>query len=324
MTLFTPTVAPPGRLARIGVALDTRNDQERLRTIAAMCDGAGIDALWVREDLEMLAGESRPDAWRALSLAGSVVRRAVIGVAVAIAIRPAETLASMIGRLGLSHFEIELTTDGVGRAATASALDRYARALRESLGDHTLPMNGVSHASRIPRLSIGARTADEIAVAAQIADDVVLPALGETRLEAAIAQVRDACEQAERDFESLGIALEVPVSIGRTQAEAEARAHGESSFEVLGTPSEVGIFGTLEQCQARVVELAHAGVRDLRCHLPNNPDIQDVIAQLTSIAVGTVEVLTPGAPRSKDPDPPPTWGGRQSQQLGPSEGGRHE
>lgn len=56
--------------------------------------------------------------------------------------------------------------------------------------------------------------------------------------------------------------------------------------------------------------VAHAGISDLRCAVPNAPDMPDVLAQLTAIAIGTVDVLTPGSPRSKSPDPPQGWGGR--------------
>ena len=318
MTSFRPTMVPPGRLARVGVVLDTRNPPERVRTTAAMCDRAGIGALWIRDDLSALDGESRLDLRSALSLASSAASRAVIGAAVAIEARPAATLAALVRGLGSGDVEITLTAGGIQEPgpgapqAMGSALERYLRTLRESLQ----PDAGV-HA---PCISIETRTTLEIAVAARSADGVVLRALDATDLDAAIADVREACERVERDPDSLSIAVEVPVSIGRTQAEAEARAHGEALFEVLGLPSEVGIFGTLEECQERVIELAHAGVRDLRCHLPNNPDIHDVIAQLTAIAVGTVDVLAPGAPRSRDPDPPEGWGGRPSQKRpGPVE-----
>ena len=43
-----------------------------------------------------------------------------------------------------------------------------------------------------------------------------------------------------------------------------------------------------------MIALAHAGITDLRCVLPNAPDVHDVIAQLTAIAVGTTDVLRPG------------------------------
>ena len=75
-------------------------------------------------------------------------------------------------------------------------------------------------------------------------------------------------------------------------------------------PGQVGIFGTLEECQDRVIALAHAGITDLRCIVPATLDVHDVIAQLTAITVGTTDVLVPGSLRSPAPPPPDGWGGR--------------
>jgi hypothetical protein len=100
------------------------------------------------------------------------------------------------------------------------------------------------------------------------------------------------------------------VSIGRTSAEARARASVEPLFAELGDPARIGVVGTLEQCQDRVIELAHLGVADLRCVLPNTSDVHDAIAQLTAAVVGSLDVLAPNAPRSRPPDPPEGWGAR--------------
>ncbi|HSO52122.1 MAG TPA: hypothetical protein VL330_05110, partial [Actinomycetes bacterium] len=89
-----------------------------------------------------------------------------------------------------------------------------------------------------------------------------------------------------------------------------ARWDAEPAFATLGPPTRAGVFGTLEHCHERVIALAHAGVTDLRCVLPNAPDIHDVIAQATAMTVGTVAQLAPGAPRSEPPPPPEGWGGR--------------
>ena len=67
------------------------------------------------------------------------------------------------------------------------------------------------------------------------------------------------------------------------------------------------MFGTLEHCHERVIALAHAGVTDLRCVLPNAPDVHDVIAQATAMTVGTVAQLAPGA-RARRPRPRPRAG----------------
>ena len=100
-------------------------------------------------------------------------------------------------------------------------------------------------------------------------------------------------------------AAELPVSIGRTVAEALARG-GD------GPVREVGLFGTLEQCQAQAQQLVHAGAAELRCVLPTTPDVDDVIAQLTAVAVGDRDRLQPDGPRSPDPPPPAGWGGPSS------------
>jgi hypothetical protein len=97
----------------------------------------------------------------------------------------------------------------------------------------------------------------------------------------------------------------VAVSIGRTEAEAAARADANPAFADTGDPREGGLFGTLEQCQDRVIALAHQGVVDVRCVLPDAPDVHDVIAQLTAVAIGSLVTHRPDAARSAAPPPPP-------------------
>jgi hypothetical protein len=102
------------------------------------------------------------------------------------------------------------------------------------------------------------------------------------------------------------LVVEVPVSIGRTRAEAEARA--TDWFAELGSPREQGLFGTLEDCQEQAGALAVLGVRDLCCVLPGS-DVADVIAQLSAVGIGSVATHGPGAVRSPSPPPPRGWGG---------------
>jgi hypothetical protein len=47
MAAFQPTLAPPGRLVRLGVVLDARGRGGRLTEVARMCDRAGIGAVWM-------------------------------------------------------------------------------------------------------------------------------------------------------------------------------------------------------------------------------------------------------------------------------------
>jgi hypothetical protein len=107
------------------------------------------------------------------------------------------------------------------------------------------------------------------------------------------------------------VLAEVAVSVGRTSAEAQARAAAEGLFQLVGQPAQQGLFGTLEECQAAAGALRHAGATELICTLPLASDLPDVLAQLTAIAIGAA-VLVPGDPPSQSPPPPPGWGGRRT------------
>jgi alkanesulfonate monooxygenase SsuD/methylene tetrahydromethanopterin reductase-like flavin-dependent oxidoreductase (luciferase family) len=138
----------------------------------------------------------------------------------------------------------------------------------------------------------------------------VLPTAPLTATLAGAAAARQAALGAGRGPGTLGVAARLPVSVGRTSAEAQARWQAEPAFAALGDSGQAGLFGTLERCHDRVVALAHAGVSDLRCLLPNAIDIHDVIAQLTAMTIGSADKLVPGAPRTGVPEPPAGWGGR--------------
>ena len=94
MTTFRPTRAPRGRLVRLGVVLDTRNPPHRVQEVARMCDGAGIDALWVGDHPESRDGVPRLDAWTTLTLVAPGVTQARVGAQLSIAGHPPDTLGS--------------------------------------------------------------------------------------------------------------------------------------------------------------------------------------------------------------------------------------
>src|SRR5206468_10324625 len=107
--------------------------------------------------------------------------------------------------------------------------EQYARTLRETL------VAG-------PPLSVEITAPPEIGVAARVADDVVIPATALQDVRALCQQIREGCEAAGRDPAGLGIAVEVPVSIGRTSAEAHARARAAPRFRAIGPPATFGLF----------------------------------------------------------------------------------
>lgn len=303
MPSFDPTRAPIGRLTRLGVVLDGSSPLARLTALARMCERAGIDAIWLADPA---GGSTELDA---LAIAGQIatdLQHAHLGLMVDPEVRPASVLAAAVAGLArATGMPIEVAVQGHG-----PSIADYTQVLRDEL-QAAMPLDR-------PRLSAVAVSVEGVRRLLQTVDDIVLPGWLHADLETAADAARAAAADAGRDPSSLGVAALVPVSIGRTGAEASARADLDPKFRQHGDPAEIGIFGTLEECQDRVIALAHAGISDLRCVLPNAPDVHDVIAQLTAIAVGTTEVLLPGALRSPAPPPPEGWGGRGPQPTRPS------
>lgn len=285
MTPFDPTRAPAGRLARLGVVVDPADPTAV--ALARFADLAGIDIVWAIR----LGNGPAVDA----TAVAAALTRSRLGAAIGADGRPPAAAD-------------ELTVD-----AGAATLDT-ARRLRADLDP--VPTR--------PRIGAVAESPEAVASLLAVVDDLVLPAWRFPDLETAADEVRAEAQEAGRDPATLGVAALLPVSIGRTSTEAEARADRDPRFAELGHPREVGLFGTLEECQDRVIALAHAGISDLRCILPAAPDVHDVIAQLTAVTIGTTDVLVPGSLRSPAPPPPEGWGGRPDQppRLGVSAGSR--
>jgi alkanesulfonate monooxygenase SsuD/methylene tetrahydromethanopterin reductase-like flavin-dependent oxidoreductase (luciferase family) len=293
------------------------------------------------------AGEAaRLDAWTALAALAGEVRTARIGAVLDPAPWHVKRLARMAATLGAltgGRFELTLRrpaanpgrmvgdaqagdTGGVG-VPTAGVV----RGLREAIAATMVPAavgppaggpayGAVSLPAEAPTIGVevevdpaDSRAGAEIAAVVPLADDLVLRPAPLADTLAAAAAAREAAAGAGRAASTVGVAARLPVSVGRTVAEAQARWQAEPAFAALGVPADAplhGLYGTLEQCHDQVVALAHAGVSDLRCLLPNAIDVHDVIAQLTAMTIGTVERSVPGAPRTRVPLPPPGWGGR--------------
>jgi alkanesulfonate monooxygenase SsuD/methylene tetrahydromethanopterin reductase-like flavin-dependent oxidoreductase (luciferase family) len=301
MAAFQPTLAPPGRLVRLGVVLDARSPGDRLAEVARMCDRAGIGAVWMDDSAPDPGAPTDGGPLERLRSLAPVVTRARLGATLA-GDRPLPPLD------GLPTDRLELTF--VGRGDVRATVDGLLAATDRSGGQTAPPRTP-------PRPTVAVEVGDperlgreRLAWLAEVADDLLVVAADVDRVAEQARALREALALAGRDPASLGVAVRLPVSIGRTVAEAAARWDAEPAFAALGPPTQAGVFGTLEQCHDRVIALAHAGVTDLRCVLPAAPDIHDVIAQATAMTVGTVAKLAPGAPRSPAPPPPEGWGGR--------------
>jgi alkanesulfonate monooxygenase SsuD/methylene tetrahydromethanopterin reductase-like flavin-dependent oxidoreductase (luciferase family) len=295
-----PTSAPAGRLVRLSLVLNPVAALERVVEVARMGDRAGIGALWVSDVHPLDRRPAATDAFFALSQVAPVVRRAQVGLMLTPAPGSADDVARMAVTLQTElagRLEVGLRLGRLGPIA----LETYIAALRRQWSESEPPA---------PPVSLQTELGPSLAPAVRAADDAVLVAGTLEEVEALAEEARAACAAVGRAPATLGLAVELPVSIGRTTAEAWARWESDEALTGLGSPAEVAIFGTLEQGHEQVIRLAHAGITDLRCVLPEAVDVHDVIAQLTALSIGTMDVLAPGSPRSRAPGPPKGWGGR--------------
>jgi hypothetical protein len=219
-----PEIIAAGRIARLGIVVDLGIEATKAAELAAMCERAGLDAVWFAPLL------TRADDAAIISLAEAA----------------AAATASLI---------IGVRVDRLPRAAPAEAAGRF---------EVTLPDGAVSTgpcgAVRVWQLTGSPSSAvAEVAVPAWAAD--------------------------ERRHGGGGLAVVVSASIGRTTAEATARAVGDPLLAAIRLPLEDGLFGTLEECQQRAGALVCAGVVDIRCVLPAARDLHDVIAQLSAVTI---------------------------------------
>jgi len=119
----------------------------------------------------------------------------------------------------------------------------------------------------------------------------VIRPIGRTETVSAIAVAARARSAAGLTADRHPIIAALPVSIGRTLNEAVARALRDPRFAGSGHPREVGLFGTHEQAQGQVLDLAGAGADALRVTLAEEIDVADLLAQVRSLVVGATPVL---------------------------------
>lgn len=106
-----------------------------------------------------------------------------------------------------------------------------------------------------------------------------------------LAAIRAARTALDTAGDARPVIVAVPVAIGRTTNEAQARASRDARFVGDQHPEVSGIFGTFEQAQRQVIDIAGAGGGALRVTLADDPDIADLLAQVRALVVGPTVVL---------------------------------
>jgi hypothetical protein len=271
---------------QLGVIIDGRLDGGRARQVATLASRLGLAGVWLRLPWWPLAapGGTGTDLLAALSSCAGIRPGLVVD---------ADAAGADVGWLG----RLVAVPAGLRIALTGTppAVARWQELIgrRPDLAVSQLALPQLA----LPQLALppGRRT-EPLAVFVPCAPGRDLAA----EVSAAVAAAA-----------GRPVLAEVTVSVGRTAAEARARADADALFTLAGHPAQQGLFGTLEECQATAAQLGHAGVTELVCYLPLASDLPDVLAQVRSIAVGA-GVLRHGEPPSAAPPPPAGWGGRRT------------
>ena len=281
---LSPDTAHEARAVRLSVVIDGRLDAARARQVATLTDRLGLAGVWLRYPWWPLSGTRTVETDRAGLLRSLTAlapgAQAPPGLIVdADAAAPGEADDTWLDRL------VQAASPRIAITGSPPAITRWQGLIgrRPELTVTQLALPAREGAARAAAVFVPCAPGRDLA--------------GEVSEAAAAAGGRP-------------VFAEVTVSVGRTAAEARARADADELFTLAGHPARQGLFGTLEECQATAARLAHAGAAELVCYLPLASDLPDVLAQLRSIAIGA-GVLRPGEPPSAAPPPPAGWGGRR-------------
>jgi hypothetical protein len=279
----SPVTAPEAREVRLSVVIDGRLDVARARQVATLTDRLGLAGIWLRYPWWPLSGSGLSEIDRAglLAVLASGVQAPPGLIVDADAAGQGEADDAWLDRL------VQAASPRIALAGSPPAVTRWQGLLGRRPG------------LAVTQLALPAGDGD----AGVAAGAVFVPCAPGRNL---VGEVSAAASAAS----GRPVLAEVTVSVGRTDAEARARADADELFTLAGHPARQGLFGTLEECQATAARLAHAGATELVCYLPLASDLPDVLAQLRSIAIGA-GALRPGEPPSPAPPPPTGWGGRR-------------
>jgi hypothetical protein len=307
----SPATASQARPVTLSVVIDGRLDAARARQVAVLTHRLGLAGAWLRYPWWPLRGSATGETEPAGLLAALAV-----GVPVPLGLLVDADAADLAGADGawLDRLVTDAGSPAAGTpdaglpvsprialAGSPPAVARWRGLIARRPGLPAAPLALPAAPLALPAAPLARPGAD--GGASEPAAAVFVPCAPGRDLAAEVAAA--AAAVAGRP-----VLAEVTVSVGRTAAEARARADADELFTLAGHPADQGLFGTLEECQATAARLAQAGATELVCYLPLASDLPDVLAQLRSIAIGA-SMLRPGEPPSAAPPPPAGWGGRR-------------
>ncbi len=250
---------------RLGLVVEAGTSPGQLGLLAGVASAAGVGMIWVD-------ARDGTDPWPALT--ALTARRADVGIGAHLWLKSGRSRVVALGRdangldADASGNPLELSLLGADPATLVDA----AADLRRRVGSRV----AIGREWRPSGPAPGEGPGDDL-------DHLVVVASADRQLHATVDQLGRRLDDWTPGARP-GIAVLAPVSIGRTTAEAGARA-SLTRHHPYGHPKDAGLFGTLEQVHEAVVALADAGTTDLRCVLPDLGDLVDAVGQLTAAVV---------------------------------------
>lgn len=209
---------------------------------------------------------------------------------------------------GAHREEFEATRPALRHASRADLMDEGVEALRILLGERRATFHGRHYGfedvelypkARQDRLPIFVTGNTERAIrrTARFGDGWLPASLPIPRLVEGRARLRQYAEQAGRDPDTISVATQFVVCLGRTQAEAEERFKASPVYEEWTTVGLAGVnlsdfvaanlIGTPEEVCRRVAAIAEAGVDHLAGLVFPGHTVDEVLDQMAEFA-GTV------------------------------------
>jgi alkanesulfonate monooxygenase SsuD/methylene tetrahydromethanopterin reductase-like flavin-dependent oxidoreductase (luciferase family) len=268
----------------------------QVRELALAVEAAGLDGIWVPDNLVPLrAGAAPPlECWTLLSAIAAATQTVKIGpLVLVLALRDPALLglqARTLADVAPDRLVLGIGLGGFTYRRAARELGIVARVLGErgdALAEAVLELRSAlerAPARRVP-LWVGGRSRAAIDLAARTADGWNCPFVAE--LAARAAELDAACVVLGRAPHTIARSVYCLAAVGPTEKDARRLAGQASAMaKLFGDIASTHVFGAPERAAARLRELARAGASEVALHLAG-----DHASRLDTIALLGRDVL---------------------------------